>query len=98
MTEVVFIGDEVSAAGYRLAGARTFVPAHGEEGAVLASVRTNAELVLIAAQSASQVPPAELAVALAAMTPLVLVVPDVRGIAQPPDLGKLVRKQLGMEA
>lgn len=97
MTEVVFIGDEVSAAGYRLAGVRTYVPSRGEEAAVLAAARAQAALVLIAAQSAAQVPGVELAVALSAMKPLVLVVPDVRGAAQPPDLGKLVRKQLGME-
>ena len=97
MTEVVFIGDEVSAAGYRLAGVRTYVPARGEEAAVLAAVRAEAALVLIAAQSAAQVPNAELAAALSSMKPLVLVVPDVRGAVQPPDLGRLVRKQLGME-
>lgn len=98
MTEVAFIGDEVSAAGYRLAGVRSYVPAQGEEAAVLAAARAEAALVLITAQRAAQVPAAELAAALAALRPLVLVVPDVRGLARPADLGKLVRKQLGMEA
>jgi vacuolar-type H+-ATPase subunit F/Vma7 len=98
VTEVAFIGDEVSAAGYRLAGVRSYVPAQGEEAAVLAAARAEAALVLITAQRAAQVPAAELAAALAALRPLVLVVPDVRGLARPADLGKLVRKQLGMEA
>jgi len=98
VTEVAFIGDEVSAAGYRLAGVRSYVPARGEEAAVLAAVRAEAALVLITAQRAAQVPAAELAAALSALRPLVLVVPDVRGLAQPADLGRLVRKQLGMEA
>jgi hypothetical protein len=35
--------------------------------------------------------------ALAAITPLTLVVPDVRARQAPADLGRLVRQQLGME-
>jgi len=97
MSEVAFIGDEVSAAGYRLAGVRAYVPAPGEEAAVLAAARAEAAVVLITAERAARVPAAELAVALSALSPLILVVPDVRGRVPPANLGKMVRKQLGME-
>lgn len=94
---VAFIGDEVSAAGYRLAGAQAYVPARGEEAAVLEAVRSRAGLVLITAECAARIPHAALQRALAAIEPLMLIVPDVRAHQAPPDLGKRVRKQLGME-
>lgn len=98
MSRVVFIGDEVSAAGYRLAGAIAYVPAAGEESEVLDAARRDAALVLVSAECAARVPAAQMVEALSALKPLVLVVPDARGRVVPPDLGRLVRKQLGMEA
>ena len=98
MTTIAFIGDEVSAAGYRLAGAAAYVPAAGEEGAVFAAARAHAALVLVTAECAARIPAVELHQALAAFRPLTLIVPDVRGRVTPPDLGRLVRQQLGMEA
>lgn len=98
MTTIAFIGDEVSAAGYRLAGAEAYVPAAGEEAAVFAAARGRAALVLVTAECAARLPPAELHQALAAVRPLTLIVPDVRGRVAPADLGRLVRQQLGMEA
>jgi vacuolar-type H+-ATPase subunit F/Vma7 len=95
---IVFIGDEVSAAGYRLAGAETYVPARGEEAAVFAAARTRAALVLVTAEYAARLPAAELSRAQAALAPLTLVIPDVRARVAPADLGRLVRQQLGMEA
>lgn len=97
MNQIVFIGDEASAAGYRLAGAAAYVPAAGEEAAVLEAARREALLVLISAECAARVPPAQMNEARLALKPLMLVVPDVRGRAMPADLGRLVRKQLGME-
>lgn len=98
MHVVAFIGDELSAAGYRLAGAATYVPAAGEEGTVFSAARAHAALVLVTAECAARIPPAELHPALAAVRPLTLIVPDVRGRVAPADLGRLVRQQLGMEA
>jgi vacuolar-type H+-ATPase subunit F/Vma7 len=98
MTTIAFIGDEVSAAGYRLAGAAAYVPAAGEEAVVFAAARAHAALVLLTAEYAARIPAAELHQALAAIRPLTLVVPDVREHVRPPDLGKLVRQQLGMES
>ena len=66
MSAPVYLGDEVSAAGYRLAGALVCTPAAGE--------------------------------AAAALTPLVSIVPDLRGDAAVPDIGARLRAQLGLEA
>lgn len=93
----VFLGDELSAAGFRLAGAVTRTPAAGEEAALFEWARQQAPLVLVTAEVAARLPGELLARALAAVAPLVLVVPDARGQAQPPDLAQALRRQLGME-
>ena len=47
MSALWYIGDEASAAGFRLAGAQVIVPLPGEERAALASAREHAALVLV---------------------------------------------------
>ena len=96
MEAPIFLGDEVSAAGYRLAGARVRVPAPGEEAACLQWARHEADLVLISAECAARIPAVLMREALAAPLPLVLVVPDVLGRAQPPDLAARLLVQLGI--
>jgi vacuolar-type H+-ATPase subunit F/Vma7 len=97
MKGVVFVGGEIGAAGFRLAGWPSLVPAPGEESAALERARAVASLVLIEASSARAVPAALLGEALAASAPLVLVVPDFRTGAEPPELARAVRMQLGLE-
>ncbi len=91
-----FIGDEVSAVGFRLAGFRTEVPAPGEEAARLHRACEEAALVLVTAEVAARVPESELRHLQAAPGPLLLVVPDVRGRSTVPDLGAGLRRQLGL--
>lgn len=97
MAAPVYIGDEVSAAGYRLAGARVEVPEPGGEGAALAAARMQAPLVLVSAAVAARIAERELRVALAALAPLTLIVPDLRGEAEVPDVAARLRHQLGLE-
>ena len=92
-----YIGDEVTAAGYRLAGASTIVPPAGAEGQALASARVSASLVLISSGIAARIPPRELARACASFAPLTLIVPDLREEAEMPDLATRLRAQLGLE-
>jgi vacuolar-type H+-ATPase subunit F/Vma7 len=92
-----YIGDEATAAGFRLAGASTMVPAAGAEGEALASARARASLVLISATIAARIPPRELAAACARLAPLTLVVPDLQGETEMPDLATRLRAQLGLE-
>jgi vacuolar-type H+-ATPase subunit F/Vma7 len=94
----IYLGDEVSAAGYRLAGARVRTPAPGEEAEALAWARAQAPLVLLSAAVAAAIDDAALRRAMAALQPLLLIVPDLHGRAAVPDLAARLRLQLGFEA
>ena len=98
MTAPVYLGDEVSAAGYRLAGAIVRTPLAGEEASALAWARTQAPLVLVSATVAAAVADKALRAALSAPAPLVLIVPDLHGEVPLPDLAARLRAQLGLEA
>ena len=92
-----YIGDEASAAGFRLAGARVVVPARGEERMALAAARESAALVLVSSSVAARIPARELAHAELALSPLTIVVPDLREDAPLPDRGVRLRSELGLE-
>jgi hypothetical protein len=98
MSAPIYLGDDVSAAGWRLAGARVRTPAAGGARGALAQARAEAPLVLISATLAAAIDDAALLPALAAVAPLVLVVADANGGAQPPDVATRMRAQLGLEA
>lgn len=98
MSAPVYLGDEVSAAGYRLAGALVHTPQAGDETAALAWARSQAPLVLVSASVAAGIGAGVLRVALSALAPLVLIVPDLEGEVPPPDLAARLRGQLGLEA
>ena len=98
MAAPVFLGDEVSVAGWRLAGADARVPAAGEEGAALAAALAQAPLVIVSADIAAQIPEPALRAALRALSPLTVVVPDLRGTAPFPDVAVRMKHQLGIEA
>jgi vacuolar-type H+-ATPase subunit F/Vma7 len=98
MPAPIYLGDELSAAGYRLAGALVRTPRAGEEAAALAWARTQAPLVLVSAAVAAGIAEAVLRSALSALAPLVLIVPDLQGDVPLPDLAARLRGQLGLEA
>jgi vacuolar-type H+-ATPase subunit F/Vma7 len=98
MSAPIYLGDELSAAGYRLAGARVRTPVAGEAAQALAWAREQAPLVLLSAAVAAQIGEAALRPALAALAPLVLIVPDPQGEVPLPDLAARLRGQLGIEA
>jgi vacuolar-type H+-ATPase subunit F/Vma7 len=94
----VYIGDEISAAGYRLAGLRVRVPGRGDEAAALGAARADAPLVLVSATVASRIAEDAMREAQTALTPLVLIVPGLDAETPVPDLAARLRKQLGLEA
>jgi vacuolar-type H+-ATPase subunit F/Vma7 len=98
MTAPVYLGDEISAAGWRLAGVRVRVPAPGAETAALVAARTEAPLVLVSAAVVARIDAAAWRAACTALAPLVLAVPDPQGQAALPDLAGRLRAQLGLEA
>jgi hypothetical protein len=95
---VVFIGPELAAAGYRLAGAGTLVPAPGDETAALAHARSEAWLVLVCASVLPRIAPEAWQQAVSALSPLVAAVPDLQGGTALPDLAERLRSQLGLVA
>lgn len=98
MAGVAFIGDELTATGFRLAGADVFVVAPDDAVAAFDEAREHASLVLLAPAHARALPVAELDAALLASRPLVLVVDDILGRETPPDIEDLMRRALGVEA
>ncbi len=97
MPAPIYIGDEVSAAGFRIAGLQVRVPERGDENAVLSAARAEAPLVLVSASVALRIAGSELRAAAAALAPLVLIVPDVDGGTPVPDLASRLRRQLGLD-
>ena len=94
---VLFIGDEVTATGYRLAGARVRVASAAEAvDEVLAWGLEHCQLLLLGSDFAGRLDPSALSAAQGAPQPLVLVVPDVRGLRPLGDLTAELRTQLGM--
>lgn len=97
MGPIVFIGDEVTAAGMRLAGVECAPPGRRTILEALTEARRSAAIVFITAECARDVPAAQLAAALIAEVPLLAVIPDINGRAVPPDLTKEMMAALGIE-
>ena len=97
MAIAFYLGDEISAAGFRLAGARTRVPAEGDETEAVAAARAESKLVLVSAAVAARIDEAALSRALASLSPLTLLVPDPAGKVPLPDIAARLRRQLGLE-
>jgi vacuolar-type H+-ATPase subunit F/Vma7 len=98
VARVWYIGDEATAAGYRLAGADVRVPAMEEVPDVFRRARdAEAELILLSAALVPALPPDELESALLGEVPLVAIVPDAHGRHAPPDVAREVRLALGIE-
>lgn len=99
MARVVYIGDEATAAGYRLAGVETVIPAPSElRETVRAQLQGDADLLLLSGALARELPRAELERSLLREHPLLTVVPDVQGRDAPADLETQVRLALGIES
>lgn len=92
----VYIGDPVSATGYRLAGLKVHVPCAEDVLEALEAACDEAPLVLLGSDLASRIPSRQLDALLSRTAPAVVVVPDVRGQAPLPDMAHRLRKQLGV--
>lgn len=96
MAACAFIGDEVSAAGFRLAGVDVHVPAVEQAADLFRRLMGESQLILITAEVAGWLPDDLVARTLRANRPLILVIPDIRGRVEPTDLSSLLRHLLGM--
>lgn len=93
----LFLGDELTAAGYRLAGAdvRVIEPA-GAGPALLEAGTRGYPLVLMTAECAAGMDEPRLYAALAEVSPQLLLVPDAAGRVPVPDFAGYVRRRLGV--
>lgn len=99
MARIVYLGDEVTAAGFRLAGVETRVIEPGNAaGPLHEALESDVDCVLLSGSLAAGLAPAVLEHAREAMEPLFAIVPDVRGRDAPHDLARDVRNALGIEA
>lgn len=96
MSVPVYIGDEASAAGFRLAGLQVHTPEPGAVLQTLEQVTRNAALVLVSARLAQSIPAETLDRLLAGITQQITIVPDVLGHDPLPDLASRIRGQLGV--
>ena len=98
MAQLVYIGGEATAAGFRLAGVDARVAAAGDAAAMLRQALSEVpDCVLLDGTLVEYVPVVELEHALVALAPLFAVVPDIRGQGTPPDLVRTVRNALGID-
>ena len=97
MTTPVFIGDEVSASGWRLIGVRAIAVDGDAVAQAFEAALDKAELLLVTAACAEELDGARLDAAVRRARPLVLVVPDAANRLAPPDLDRRVDRVLGIE-
>ena len=97
MTDTVFIGDEITAAAFRLAGVTPKTPATGDLPGIFESATEEADLVIIAADYARSLEPELLRSAIRRADPLILLVPDGGNRHQPEDLDARIDRVLGIE-
>ncbi|MFC5302778.1 hypothetical protein [Azospira restricta] len=96
MKPLLYLGDEVSAAGFRLAGVAVRVAAAGGEAAAFAAARAEAGLLLVGADCAARLPAGVLAAAIAAGEPPLVVLPARPGEPPAGDPAADVRRLLGL--
>ena len=94
---VTVIADELTAAMFRLAGARVLSPDARAVTEVFASVRDDSTLVLITAELAAHLPAPVMDEARKATRPLTLVIADARNRKTPPDVARQTRRVLGVD-
>lgn len=90
------VGDEATLAGWRLIGARTYSPAPREAQHALREALAEADMVIITASYAAQVPPTQLDAALHEGKPPVLVITDAANTLPPPDLQAAIQRTFGV--
>ena len=98
MASLVFLGDEVAAAGWRLAGVDARATSPGAESAQLERALEEAQLVLVSAEAAARIPEPQLRAALRRLDPVTVIVPDLREAVPYPDVAARMKRQLGIES
>ena len=98
MSVPVFVGDELTGAGFRLAGLRIFDPASQDTELLFRQALEQAPLVIMTARAASELPGSLVEEAIRRAQPPVTIVPEAVGGPPLPDIEHQVRAALGVEA
>lgn len=93
---VHFLGDEVSAVGFRLAGAEIAMPPPDSVWDQVEISRTQCDLLLMTARVASHLQEEQRQELMRSHQPLVLIIPDVREKQMPDDVIEPIRRRLGI--
>ena len=96
MSAPVFIGDEISAAGYRLAGLQVRTPTAEDLPEVIHWACQQAPLVLISSAYAALLPKADTERLLSQVSPPVVLVPEIGSTQPGRELAMRMRAQLGV--
>jgi vacuolar-type H+-ATPase subunit F/Vma7 len=96
LSAVAFVGDEISAAAYRLCGVRVSVADRTNASSQVKKACEQSSLVLLGSNVVQYLAVTEREALLANVAPPVLVVPDITGKEKVPEMATLVHKQLGM--
>jgi vacuolar-type H+-ATPase subunit F/Vma7 len=97
MPAALFLGDEATAAGFRLAGVATVDASRDDAPAAFAQACRDASLVIVSASFAARLPEAVLARARTSAAHFVAVIPDLNGEAAVPDVAARIYAELGLE-
>ena len=97
MHDILFIGDAVTAAGFRLAGVETRVPDPDALADTVEAARGETRVLVMTAETRAALPPRLGAALDASEAPLLALVPDVRGQVPVADMEAEVRRALGIE-
>jgi vacuolar-type H+-ATPase subunit F/Vma7 len=96
MAKLVFIGDEISAAGWALAGMDVITPPVGSEERTVKEALSNTELLIITTQIAQNITPALLEKILTSTSVLTHVVGNMQNQLPQPDYEAQLRAKLGL--
>jgi vacuolar-type H+-ATPase subunit F/Vma7 len=98
MARIAYVGDEVTAAGFRLAGVETYTPGPAQAAEALRqAIDDDSDCILLSCALAPCVPAAQLLEAWTALRPLLALVADARGDCVAPDVASEVRDALGLD-
>ena len=92
-----YLGDATTAAGFRLAGLEAHAPEADHLLSTFRQLLTTTDLLLLGVEAARDLPTAEVNAAVASGRPLVVVVPDIHGVAPMRDLKQRLRRELGVD-
>jgi len=97
MGTAIFIGDELSATGFRLTGIATLIPKPDAASTAFEEARSRSSLIVITADVARHIPAPQLEAAMLAEAPTIAIISDVLFSTPSLDLVRKLRSVLGIE-